>query len=469
MLVTYYILTVQETKIHMTRFTRFSLISLLMILMSAFALAQCNDVNDNAGILGSKFQSVQTSVANLSLAGADAHVVTYSSLNGLGTLDAQVAANVKSCPSWQSPNHGTKSNLVVLAVSLSPRKIGIFAAPGYESAFDASRMTKWKQDYMAPAFHGGDYAAGFAATADQMAARLKAFKSESSTPVTNTTVNEASAPTNLTGLWIFLGLLGLGGIGFVIYLVFAARKRSKDELEGAQAEAISQRNLAAELVAAVEAALKGADLTKPGLKAANDLFTTASDAYTRLAAGFSGDPTSPDLGLGTYQSLQTQYQRIVGYLQRAQGYIAYPEVDPTVQRETSYQRESSYRSSSSSTRRSHRHSHVDSDEPVVRRPQPSTVIVNNNSDNSGAFVEGALLGSVLSDREDRESRYERSEPTRESEPEREEPAFTSSSASESYSEPERESPSFSDSSASESFSMPDSTPDFSSSSGSSDF
>lgn len=452
--------------------SRFTFLFILLILLSAFALGSVCDspVTDGAGMLGGKLADVQTAATKLSSQGADVRIITFSSLGGYANMDALAMATVKSCPAMQSPNGGVKSNLVIIAVA--PHAFGLFAGKGYEDAFGAAQMGRWKKDYMLPHFKAGEFADGLIAPADQMAERLKAFNSEANAPVTNTTttVNQASAPTDLHGLWVFFWIIGLVIAAIVVFLIIRARRVVQDAIEQTQQNAIAARDEAANLISELgaEAWATMTDFTgKPGLKHAADLFNTASASYSRLAGNLSADPTAPGLGKGTYESLTVRYNGITSYLDQAKDAAADPEVGPSKATVRSVDSSAGYYGSSSSTRRTSHHTKMSA--PRVYQDSAPSAPAPVSNDSGLGFVEGAIVGDLIgsSSRSDREERYEAPAPSY-SEPaeDKEEDAFTTSSSSNSYERDPDPTPSFTDSSASESFSTPDvSMPDFSSGSG----
>ena len=439
--------------------SRFTFLFSLLVLLSGLALASstCDStVTDNAGVLGGKISAITAAAGDLSSQGADARVVTFNSIDG--TLDKTVLEFVGSCPALQAPNSTAsrivpKSNIVIVALAVPQHKFGIFAGKSYEDAFNHGRIDKYKSDFMLAHLRAGEYDAAVIAPMQQMTERLKVFKSEANAPVTNTTttINQASAPTSLTGLWIFFWILGLVIAAIVVFSILRARRAAKDALEQAQQDAIAARDEAANLISEL-GAMAFATMTdftgKPGLKAAYDLFNTASASYSRLAGNLSADPTAPDLGKGTYESLTTRYNGIASYLNRAKDAASTPEVDPA-----SVSVRSVDVSSAAPSMWKPRHGRRHYSDPT---PAPAPVVVNNNS--GPGFVEGVILGDVLANRSE------------EREPEREEPVFSASSSSDdSSSSSKDDDESFTSSSSSSDSSSSDDSSSFSSDSSSSDF
>ncbi len=427
--------------------SRLSLTIILVMLLSTFALStpsiQCDAaVNDQAGVLGNKTSQVGQAAASLNSKGADTRILA-TNLGGYSTLDALVDAGVKSCPSWQAPNGKAKSTLVIIAVAPKEHKMGIYAGTAFESAFGADRMNRYKTQFMSPHFKAGEWAEGLVAAANQMSARLTAYTAEANAPVTNTTVNEASQPTDFKGLWIFLWIVAVLAVGVVIYWMITARKAAKEEEAELQQRAIAARNQVATLISELTQALSGYNNNfdgKPNASMANSTLDSVSVQYSQLAGTLSGDPTQENLGEASYRTLEYQFDAMINRLRNAKAILA----NPTGKYGFGPTEPVSNSPSSTPTPNppAHEHSHTHTTERIIER------------DNSGNdFATGVLLGSVLS----RPSESYR-EPYRE--PERHEPE------PEPAKEPE---PSFSTSSGSSSFEEDDDKPSFSSDSGSSDF
>lgn len=441
-------------------------VSLLILPFSAMAFAapafQCNQpVNDLAGVLGSKAAQVMQAASTLNSRGADTRIATIS-LNGYSSMDAWAVAAVKNCPSMQSPAGGVKSTLVLIAVAPTERKMGIYTGKAFEAAFGADRMLRYKTQFMGPHFKAQEWAEGLIAAAQQMADRLAAYTSEVNTPVTSTTINQASAPTDLGGLWIFFWLLGGIGVIIVVFVIITMSKKAKEDAEEAQQSAIAARsrltNLMSDLTSAL-AVYAGNFTGKPGAAKANSMLDEVSQQFSDLASKLSGDPTQEGLGAGTYRSLGMTYSGLANRLVYAKGYLSTPEQDPSTAPAISVRSTAPFVPSPTSTTPGHRHSHTH------RYSNPAPTPAQSSGPD---FVDGVVLGSVLSSRPSySESDRSYREPERTSEPE---PEFTSSSGSSDFSsspaaEPDPEpASSFSESSGSSDFSSSSSSSDDSSSS-----
>lgn len=125
---------------------KFAWIGLFLFLAGTASAQNCNaPVDDEAGVFkGDDAARVAVEGQKLIAEGADVRVVTFAhSIN----LDRDVDSRMKACASWQSPDGGIKSTLVVLAVapndvsddfnklseseSMNPEQDGL-SAGGYE-------------------------------------------------------------------------------------------------------------------------------------------------------------------------------------------------------------------------------------------------------------------------------------------------------------------------------------------------
>jgi len=260
-----------------------------------------NVVADYSGSLKSgDAQRIEEAARPLVNEGADLRVRILGTTSNLDTDEKDIE---RSCLSWQSPNHGRKSTLVVLMVAPFSHKMGIY----YGNAFDHALADHWnriKTDYMGPHFKTGDWAGGFVAVEQQITSRIKAAKDEAVHPATTTTttVNQAA---DLSGLWIvlkwslFLAFLLVG-----IYFTFAwwnKRRKAQQELREAQQLAITTKARAADL------------LNKPNsVKTAT--LDRALEEFARLNGSMRNDPNPDDLTIEEYHVIALQYQKIVDML-----------------------------------------------------------------------------------------------------------------------------------------------------------
>ncbi len=247
-------------------------------------------------------EQIQAAAQPLIAQGGDLRVRILGTTSNLDINEKDIE---RSCLSWQSPNHGRKSTLVVLMVSPLSHKMGIY----YGNAFDHALADHWnriKIDYMGPHFKTGDWAGGFIAAEQQLAARIVAAKDEAvhpaTTTTTTTTVNQAA---DLSGLWIvlkwglFLGLLLAGAYFFFAFL--SRRGKKQQELREARVKAINAKSQASNL-------LRVKDKNNPGVDA-------ALEEFARLDSLVGSDPYADNLEIAEYNAIAAQYQKVSDMLQ----------------------------------------------------------------------------------------------------------------------------------------------------------
>lgn len=350
-------------------------------------------VSDNANILGSGLADVQKAGTSLIDQGVDPHFITTSAASS--SLEQQVASLKTTCSNWQSPNHGVKANILVFMVAPKERKMAIFYGPGYGAALEG-QTDRIKRDFMAPRFKGGDWAGGFVAAAQAVNGRIKASLDESNKPVTytNTTTNQA---TDFHGLWVFFWIVGGLLFGIVVLIVYFAIKRSKDDADKAQQDAIAARGRVVDLLSTVQDSLtEYSDLTIAPLnvRTAASLYDRASAEFSKLAGSIAGDPSEMGLGEATYSSLQETYERLEGKLSRAVNLISsggeMVEEPPKKPAATV--------------------APVQPTQPI--EPTQPTKVVEREviHDNSNDFATGVILGDMLGSREREPERVREPEP-----------------------------------------------------------
>ena len=276
----------------------FSLILLALFFVAPTRSQDCdNTVADQTGAFSSgQVQEVMANAQGLINQGADVRVRT---MGPTSNLDMDEKDLEKACRSWQSPNGGRKSTLVVLMVSPAGHKMGIYYGAAFSHALD-NHWNRIKSDYMAPHFKTGDWAGGFVAAEQQLAARIGASKDEAVHPATNTTVNQAA---DFTGLWTFLewGLaLGVVIVGSIMLFGWLKnRRKQKQELREARQAAIDAKARASDLIGKSE---KG------------PRYDTAVEEFSRLSSLVSSDPYAEDLEIPEYNAIARQYQKVVDML-----------------------------------------------------------------------------------------------------------------------------------------------------------
>lgn len=445
---------------------------MLLTLLRCFCSADiCNSpVYDGAVVLGGNTPLVEQAIVNLNAKGADAHALTVI-LGTYPTLDVRVKAIEQGCPSWQSPNGGVKSTLILLVVAPQNHQLGIYTGEAFGPAFSGGRMLRYRTQFMAPHFKAGEWSQGLIAAADQMSSRLTEFASEANTPVTNNTVNQAS---DYSGLWTIMKyLMFFGFTGLFIWIAISTsrkRKQLQQQCKAAQQVAIAAKNKAAGLVNELAELLQPYNNRfsyKPGARTASTTVDQATADFTTLANSFSTDPSDDELPVSSYRSIAELYTAVSQKLERAKSYLQDPDVFPGYPGFPPVVPTSAWEGTQRSEPKSQP---MPPPEPEVKSG-PTVVRETTVIHDSGSFTDGLVAGSILSERRE-EPRYREPEPERpryrEPDPEPEKDDFSKSSGSSSF-EPDTSSSSSSSDSGSSSFSDSSSSSDFSGGSGSDSF
>jgi uncharacterized membrane protein YgcG len=290
------------------------------VFLLAFALPvhaqDCdNVVVDQASALKpGQSQQIADAAQGLISQGADVRVRTVGATTNLDTNEKQFVA---TCPSWEAPNGSIKSTLVVLMVSPASRKMGIY----YGHAFDAALNDHWnriKQEYMAPHFRTADWAGGFIAAEQQLAARIKASQDEALHPAVSTTVNQA---TDLSGLWSVLKWLVLiGALALAVFFWVSwqmRRRKAYQQRREARANAINAKARAANL-------LSSTAKDQPGMDA-------ALEEFSRLDSTLNADPYDEKLEVSDYNAIAASYLRVCDMVTQKTAEPSSPDQTPAQQ------------------------------------------------------------------------------------------------------------------------------------------
>lgn len=214
---------------------KFFLLFAFVVLASIPAMAyDCNaSVIDNAGVGVN-----DSNLSQLSRLGADPHIITENSY--AGTPEQLVNEYQRACQSWKSTNGGVKSNLIVFVLFPKAHKIGMYTGQDYSNI-----STSEIRSAMVPAFRGGDFSKGLIVGVNRTADAIFAYQHPKQTVVNET-------PTDYSGLWKFLdwalAILFLGGLGFLIWIIYKHNQARKAERLAAQKEAVQARAEAADYV-----------------------------------------------------------------------------------------------------------------------------------------------------------------------------------------------------------------------------
>lgn len=275
-------------------------ILVLNLLLALPVFANCDDpVEDLANVFGSKTSAVQSAAQYLENKGLDVRIRTVPTSSNLDITEKEFERN---CLSWQSANGQRKSTLLVLMVATESRKLGLYYGGSLSNALD-NHWNRIKQDYMVPAFHGGNYAEGFIAASQALGRRIESFQSEAVIPATVTTVNQAA---DLSGLWTFMKwflllIAVVSCVGFVV-VALVRRKKEREKLEAEQNYAVGTRN---------KVIAKITDLENDSLTGWNKTrLEEISQDFYNLSKYSKNDPTVNGLSLATYQYIGREYERL---------------------------------------------------------------------------------------------------------------------------------------------------------------
>lgn len=362
-------------------------LSLMFFTLPALAQnSQCDAlVVDQTGALRGQTAQVEQAAKGLINEGADVRVRVVANLVN-GNLDFNEKQFEQQCPSWQSPSGAQKSTLVSLLVAPTQRKFGIYYGTAFKKAFD-DHWVRIKQENMRPRFKAGDFVGGFASAEQALTARLAASKDEAVHPVQSVVNNNVQA-TDMHGLWkVFGWLLAIAFVVFIIY-VLIKRKQIEDEVKEAQTSATLTKARVAKMILNYNADEK---------ISTNLVFAAISEQYTELANSVSNDPRQDGLSKAQYLAIDNQYRSMERALLDVRVASVYPASSSNP---TSYP--DAPKKNGSHTKSTHKAAAATGTAPTpvhTHTVHERTVVVNNSND---GFVEGALLGSLLSrDRDER--------------------------------------------------------------------
>lgn len=349
---------------------------LLFLATMSYAIDCNTTVSDDAHVFGDKTAEIISGGNELNRLGADVRVIS-TGLNGAGNLDIAVNNIRQNCPSWQSPNRGMKSTLLILAVAPQERKMGIYYGDSMRGAFD-DQVNSIRSEAMGPHFKNAEWAEGVIAGEQRLTKSLKTFKAGTST------VNEA---VDLSGLWAtmkwLLFVLALGGLVWIFIALARGRRDRQTSRLRAQLSAKTAYAQAADMLNS---------MTEKYVT--DSSFAYQQERFTNYANQLSFDPNDNSRTQVEYETMRDIYKGIVDALARISSprnsASSIPPTTPSAVPPT--------------------HEHHKKKQPYVPpAPAPSapvreTVVVQ---DNSNDFATGVVLGSLLNDRRDPEPEPER--------------------------------------------------------------
>ncbi|HSV40986.1 MAG TPA: TPM domain-containing protein [Nocardioidaceae bacterium] len=142
---------------------------------------------------------------------ADIRVRSYTSVLD-GDLDAQIEREQEACPSWRDLDGSRRDNLIVLAVSVEDRRVGLY----YGRVWDGELGDRWpgiQAHTINPHFKAGRYTEGFVAGLRVVAREINPLRHPSGEP------DEVGA---VPGGEVFFEDSSTGGGGFGVVITLMA-------------------------------------------------------------------------------------------------------------------------------------------------------------------------------------------------------------------------------------------------------
>jgi uncharacterized membrane protein YgcG len=358
--------------------TKLMLLLTTLFIASTIAFTQqpnCDQVVvDDAGVFDRA--QVYQAAQNLIAKGADVRIWAVVPTSDLDGYEKNIERN---CASWRAPNGDRKSTLIALMVSPSTHKMGMYYGAAWHHALD-DHWNRIKQDYMSPNFKAGNFTNGMVAAANQFVARIVASQDEALHPAVSNTVNQA---TDFSGLWsvLFWTLLAAVILICLAWLVseISKRKKAKINTKVAQSSAIAYRDQCVELLSLLKSKGKVTE------------YDNFSSRYSTIASQLRYDPSQNDLAKEEYIAMADVYSRLVSQMSA----VVYPNTPSAKAKQESYPPIPV----------------PIPPPPASAKPQPPTTkvikktVVVHERDNSSNFTDGLIVGSLLSDRGEREERH----------------------------------------------------------------
>jgi uncharacterized membrane protein YgcG len=313
--------------------TLFSLMALSALsAVPAFAANPCDQtVYDGAQVFKGDQSSVEAAAQKLSQVGADVRVLTLKDLGGQSTLDALIKDQQNSCGSWKGSDGHRKNNLLVFAMALKERKVGIYYGDRWVAAFDQSGGDlRVQSDFMGPQFRNGNFAGGFADGMNESYRIINNFlhpqKGGGGPAVV---VNKK--PTDYSGLFKVFGFIAaalfvLALLGFG-YIVMRRRQKENEDREAMRQRALSARDDATRILQVLgdksrqdvrsakvtKYAAAGGDVPQRLQNALKDVNSNYEAATDGLSAAASASGTADDKGLpiGVYEQMAQRYETVL--------------------------------------------------------------------------------------------------------------------------------------------------------------
>ncbi len=209
---------------------------------SASAQSICDQqVYDETGVLGSGRSSVQAEVDSLTSMGVNVHVLILRTVHPADNIDEFADNLVKQCSGWQSLDGGAKNNFVAVMVALAERETTIRFGDEWKKTLDP-KYEGIRDNKMNPRFRDGDFAGGITNGLKEI---NRLLSTQINPPAVNSSGGTVKEPTDLSGLWIVLGIffgtILVIAVGFFVYRLVSGTLRARSRRRSVQREAIQAK------------------------------------------------------------------------------------------------------------------------------------------------------------------------------------------------------------------------------------
>lgn len=299
-------------------------------------------VVDSADLFGGGQTNVEQAAQELAnTTGATVYVRTVNDAGA--SLDQWTADLLAACPTWQAPNanpgpvsfeNTAKENLLLFALSVNPRGVGIFYGGDWKPVLKGDgQAQRIQSNTMAPNFPE-NFAGGFVDGIEETSRVIYDYQHPSAS---DSGSGGGGEPIDLSGLWTIIKWLllaiAVGVVGYFAvtgWLQYDGHRRARNL---ARDNAKTQRNAATSLLFELQngqrPSVRDAELAELSsfgddtAKQARTLFDEvkkyldrAASAYTK-ASSSDGDPDLSDLDAEIYDATARRYAAVVESAEKA--------------------------------------------------------------------------------------------------------------------------------------------------------
>lgn len=304
--------------------------ALLAGLVSETRAVECDAiVSDDAKVFGDP-SAVEEAAKELMGVGADVHIVTVKSHNA-ANFDQYAEKLMRSCASWRGSDGDWKNNVIVLAISIDERDMGLYYGGEWEVPLKKSWL-RIQQDHMKPALRRGEFDTAFIAALDEIKrladehlhppVRAEAPVGTQPAPVV---VEIQKEPVDMTGLWTVLYWAVM--IALFALMMFGVTKvfSELEKRRVARSRALSAKNVCAlyitrhpEEFEPVKARLNllARTVCEDDAKPLQERLQEIDQSFGSAAAEFAGfdnsahDPARRRLTASEYGAMEEDYDRV---------------------------------------------------------------------------------------------------------------------------------------------------------------